>query len=272
MSFNNFKYLEKEISEHYMVKKYDKHDKIYFTDLSDLHVGHKGFDEESFKKTVSIIAKHPNFFVFLGGDSINHANKGSKSSQFEESMSPREQVLYLEQLITPIKNQIIGKIDGNHDGSRGREFNDISPMEWFCDRNSIKYLKEYAIVQFSVGGRYSYTHYLHHRSGSSGKNMNVSKMQSKGEEFRCDVIWGEHTHKRHWASEIYVEIDTRNQMPIIREQYFVNANTFLNWSGYAIDFGYRINKTGINIVEMSGNTPNKRMRVLDMDTFIELNK
>jgi predicted phosphodiesterase len=270
MSFNNFKQLEKELAEHYLFRRFDDLDKLYFTDLSDIHIGSKGFDEESFKKTVDIISRYPNFLVFLGGDSINHASKGSKSSPFEDNLTPREQVLYLEQLIKPIKNQIIGKIDGNHDGTRAREFNDISPMEWFCDRNAIKYFKEYAIIQFSVK-KYSYTHYIHHRSGSTGKGMNLNKMQSKGEEFRCDVIWGEHTHKRHWGSEIYVEVDTRNQKPLIREQYFVNANTFLNWSGYAIDFGYRVNKTGINIIEMSGNQANKKMRVMDMETFLDIN-
>lgn len=270
MSFDNIKRLEDELAEHYMFRRFDDLDKLYFTDLSDLHIGHKGFDEQAFVKTVDIISRYSNFLVFLGGDSINHASRGSKSSQFEENMTPREQVLYLEKLIEPIKNQIIGKIDGNHDGTRAKDFNDISPMEWFCDRNDIRYFKEYAIIHFSLA-KYSYTHYIHHRSGSTGKGLNLNKMQSKGEEYRCDFIWGEHTHKRHWASEIYVEVDTRNQKPVIKEQYFVNANTFLNWSGYAVDFGYRINKTGINIVEMSGKTMARKIRVLDLETFLDIN-
>lgn len=270
--YNNLKKLEKELAEHYMFRRFDQFDKLYFTDLSDLHVGHKGFDEQAFKNVVNVLSQYPNVLVFLGGDSINHANKGSKSSQYEENLTPREQILHLEKLIQPIKHQIIGKIDGNHDGSRAKEFNDISPTEWFCDRNHIRYFKEYAILQFSLGDN-AYTHYIHHRSGSSGKKLNLNKLQEKGEEWRCDIIWGEHTHKRHWASEIYVDIDLRNQKPVIREQYFVNANTFLSWSGYAIDFGYRINQTGINIVEMTGGrSRNRKVRVLDLETFQEINK
>jgi predicted phosphodiesterase len=269
MSFNNLKQLESELAEHYMFRRFEDSERLYFTDLSDLHIGHKGFDEKSFRKTVDIIAQVPNFLVILGGDSINHANKGSKSSQYEESMTPREQVLHLEKLIAPIKDKIIGKVDGNHDGTRAKEFNDISPMEWFCDRNNIRYFKEYAILHFSMKDS-SFTHYIHHRSGSTGKNLNAAKMQAKGEEYRCDVIWGEHTHKRHWSSEVYVDIDLRNQKPVIREQYFVNANTFLNWSGYAIESGYRINKTGINIVEMRSKDRVRNIKVLDMDTFIQL--
>jgi hypothetical protein len=108
-----------------------------------------------------------------------------------------------------------------------------------------------AILQFSVG-KNAYTHFIHHISGSTGNNLNLAKLQKKGEEFRVDVIWGEHTHRRHWASEIYMDIDLRNKKPVVREQFFLNASTFLSWSGYAKTKGYRINKTGINIVEMSG--------------------
>jgi hypothetical protein len=269
---NNLKLLEKQIANHYQFKRIDEYDKVYLTDLSDIHIGHKGFDEKTFKQTIDIISKFPNFLVMLGGDSFNHASKGSKSSAFEEKFTPREQVIELERLIQPIKNQIIGKIDGNHDGTRGIDFNDFSISEWFCARTDIKYFREYALFHFTLGEN-AYTHFFHHRNGSTGNNMNVSKMQQKGAEWRTDVVWGEHTHKRHWASEVYVDIDLRNQKPIIREQHFVNANTFLSWSGYAIDQGYRINKTGINVVEMTGGTSKKRnVRVMDLDMFLQLNK
>lgn len=268
---NNLKKLEEELAEHYLFRRFNNFDKIYFTDLSDIHIGHKDFDEETFKKTVDIIAQHPNFFVFLGGDSFNHASKGSKSSAFEENLTPREQVLRLEKLIAPIKDRVLGKIDGNHDGTRGIEFNDFSISEWFCDRAGIRYFKEFAIIQFSVN-KNAYTHFFFHRSGSTGKKLNLNKIQEEGEKWRTDVVWGEHTHKRHWASELYVDVDLRNQKPIIREQFFVNANTFLSWGGYARDFGYRINKTGINIVEMSGERGNRYIDVMTMEQFLKIKK
>ena len=280
--YNNIKKLEKELLSHYKVIEIEE-EKVFFTDLSDIHIGHFGFDEKAFENTIKVIQSTPNFYVFLGGDSINHANKGSKSSQFEENMTPQEQLFGkfengklikkgLQQFLEPIKHKIIGKIDGNHDGTRSREFNSISPMEWFCEKMDIPYFQELAIIQFSLSNN-AYTHYFHHISGSTGTNINLSKLQKKGEEFRCDVIWGEHTHRRSFGSEMYVDIDLRNRKPVVREQFFVNASTFLSWSGYGKEKGYRINKTGINIVEMSGIKANRYIRVYDgIESFLDANK
>lgn len=263
--------LEEQIAKHYKHINV-KHDKLYLIDLSDIHVGSKGFDEKSFKNTVSALAKVENVLVILGGDSYDNAVKGSKTSPFEQAIvSPREQVMYFEELVKPIKHKIIGKIDGNHDGKRAKEFNDFSLSEHFCYRNNVTYFEDYAIFHFSIG-KCAFTTYVHHRSGSSGKKLNLNKLQEIGEQWRCDIIFGEHTHKRHFGSEVYIDIDTRNKKPIVREQFFVNTNSFLNWSGYAIEQGYRPCKTGANVVELTGGrAENRRIRVMDFDTFVELN-
>ena len=261
-----FKKIEQDLKKHYTHHRFDEN-KIYLVDFSDIHIGHKGFDSEAFSKAIELVKRTPNMYVFLGGDSINHANKGSKSSQFEENMTPREQIKALAKYLEPIKDRILGKIDGNHDGTRAQEFNDISPMEWLCDMLNIRYFGDLAILQFVVGHN-AYTHYFHHISGSTGKKMNLNKLQEKGEEFRCDVIWGEHTHRRHYGSEIYVAVDLYNKKPMVREQYFVNAGTFLNWSGYAKTKGYRINKPSCNIVEMCGIKGKWGIKVHELANFI----
>lgn len=270
------KQLEQDLKQHYLHRRFQV-DRLFFTDVSDLHIGHKGFDEQAFSRLIDMVKQTPDFYLFLGGDSINHANKGSKSSQFEENMTAREQIKGkyengrlvkkgLIQYIEPIADRVIGKIDGNHDGTRAQEFNDISPMEWFCDTLQIPYMRDLAILQLVVGQN-AYTHYIHHISGSTGKKMNLNKLQEKGEEFRCDVIWGEHTHRRHYGSEIYVDVDLYNKKPIVREQYFVNAGTFLNWSGYAKTKGYRINKPTCNIVEMSGIRGKRNIKIHEFEQF-----
>lgn len=270
MTFNNLKMLEEQISSHYKHVNV-KGDKLYFVDLSDIHVESKGFDLKTFKKTIDILSKVDNVIVLLGGDSIDGASKGSKTSPFETTMSPREAVLYLEELVKPIKSKIIGKINGNHDATRSKEFNDFSLMEWFCDRNNIHYFEDYALLHFSIG-KCAFTVHAHHRSGSTGKKINFNKPSSVGEEWRCDVILSEHTHKKNWAQELYVDIDLRNRKPIIRKQFFVNTNSFVSWHGYAIEQGYRINETGCNVIEFTGGrTENRDIRIMDLKTFAEIN-
>lgn len=269
MSFNNLKMLEEQINQHYKHFEIET-DKLYLVNLSDIHVGSKGFDEKTFKKTIDVLSQIKNVMVILGGDSINHANKGSKSSQFEETMTPREQVLHLEKLIQPIKNKIICKISGNHDATRSKEFNDFSLMEWFCDRNRIPFFDEYALLQFSIGDC-AFTSFVMHKTGATGKNLNVGKLQQFGEMWRCDIIFGEHSHKRHYGSEVYTDIDLRNRKAIVREQWYINTNSFLNWSGYAVENGYRISKTGCNVVELTGGRCTKRnIRVIDLETLARI--
>jgi hypothetical protein len=262
------KMLEKQIASHYHQIEVES-DRCYFVDLSDIHVESKGFDERTFKKTIDILSKLPNCYVLLGGDTFDGAVKGSKTSPFETRMSPREAVLYFEKLIEPIKHKIIGKIDGNHDATRSKEFMDFSINEWLCDRNNIPYMREYALLHFSVG-KCAFTVHAHHRSGSTGKKVNFGKPQSVGEEWRCDVILGEHTHRKNWAKELYVDIDTRNRKPVIRSQYFVNTNSFVSWHGYAIEQGYRINETGCNVIEfIGGRSENRDIRIHDLKTVAE---
>lgn len=271
MSFNNLKMLEEQIGQHYKHINV-KGDKLYLVDLSDIHVGSKGFDEKSFKNTINLLSKVDNVMVILGGDSYDNAVLGSKTSAFSQAVvSPREQVLLFEELVKPIKNKIIGKIDGNHDGTRAKTFNDFSLSEHFCYRNNVTYFGDYAIFHFSIG-KCAFTVFAHHRSGSSGKKLNLNKLQEVGEMWRCDIILGEHTHKRHFGSEIYIDVDTRNRKPVIREQFFVNTNSFLNWSDYAIEKGYRPSKTGANVIELTGgHGGSRKIRVIDMETFAELN-
>lgn len=260
--------LQNQIASHYQHFQV-KPEKLYFVDLSDIHVESKGFDEKTFKKTIDILSKIDNVAILIGGDSIDGASKGSKTSPFETTMTPREAVLHLEKLLEPVKSKIIGKIDGNHDTTRSKDFNDFSLMEWFCDRNNIRYFENYALLQFSIG-KCAFTIHAHHRSGSTGKKINFSKPQSVGAEWRADIILGEHTHKSNWASDVYVDIDTRNRKPMIREQFYVNTNSFVSWSGYAIEQGYSINKTGCNVIELTGGrSENRRIRILDLETVAE---
>jgi hypothetical protein len=270
--YDNQTELENMLAHHYKQIRVDA-DTCYYTDLSDLHIGHKGFDEKSFQNTIDVIKDIPNFYVFLGGDSANHANKGSKSSQYEENMTPREQIKGqyefgklkrkgLKQYLEPIKDRVVGKIDGNHDGTRLQEFNDMSTGEWLCDLLGIEYFGDLALVQFSVG-KNAYTHFHHHITGSTGKKINLNKLQEKGSEWRLDVIWGEHTHRKQWGWEPYVDIDLRNRKPVVRRQYYINANSMLGWSGYAKTKGYSIGVTGIKVVEMSGKRKDRYIRVYD---------
>jgi hypothetical protein len=276
--YDNQKELEKQLQEHYKHLRFD-HQEIYLSVFSDIHAGHRGFDHKTFQNSLNYIKNIPNFYVFLGGDSANHANKGSKSSQFEENMTPDEQYYGqfedgklirkgLLQYLTPIKDKIIGKIDGNHDGTRAQEFNSMSPNKQFCKEIGIPYFGDLALFQMSVGHN-SYTTYHHHISGSGGKRPNVNKLMDIAQGWWFDLIFGEHTHQRHWGYKPYAIIDQKHKKVRVRKQYFVNTNSMVAWSGYAKTKNYGLGLTGFNVVKLSGTKNDHSIQVFEFKEFVD---
>lgn len=279
--FDNKKLLEQELSQHFVSIRVNS-DVAFFTNLTDLHVGHKGFDRQALKNFVEVVKSVPNFYVFIGGDATNHANKGSKSSQFEEDMTPREQIKGkweygrlvkegLIQLLEPIQDRIIGISDGNHNTRRLKEFNDMSAAEYYADLTGIRYFGPLAIIEFVVGpGKNSYIHFIHH-SGSTGKRKNLNALQDRVWNWEADVHWGEHTHKNHFGRDVVISFDRKNKKPLIRDRLYVNGNSYLSWSGYAKDKLYAPNRTGATIIEMSGLKGKWDLRVYErVKDFVDL--
>ena len=228
-----------------------------------------------------MVKNTPNFYVLIGGDATNHANRGSKSSPFDDYMTPREQVKgkfdkygLLErkgmlQLLAPIEDRIVGIIDGNHNTTRLKEFNDMSCAEYYSDLTGVPYLGPLAIIEIVVG-KNSYVHFVHH-SGSTGKRKNLNNLQDRVWNWEADVHWGEHTHKDHYGRDTVVSFDRKNKKLMVRDRLYINGNTFLSWSGYAKDKLYSPNTTGCTIVEMSGKNKEWDMRVWErIKDFAEL--
>lgn len=263
LTLDNRKKLREEIKQHCISIKVPDANRVYFANVTDIHVGHKGFDLEALEGLVEVVKNTPNFYIHIGGDASNHANKGSRSSQFEENMTPREQIKGqfeggklvrkgLIQIFEPIRDRIVGITDGNHNTTRLKEFNDMSSAEYFADLFGIPYLGEIALIEFVVGKRkHSYLHFIHH-SGSTGKKKNLNALQDRALNWEADVHWGEHTHKDHFGRDTVIKFDRKNKTPYIRDRLYINGNSYLSWSGYAKAKLYAPNTTGARIVEMSG--------------------
>lgn len=283
-TFDNVKKLEEELHPHFHTLKLPDLDSVFFTDLTDLHIGTNGFDEEALTNFVGIVKQIPNFYVFIGGDATNHANRGSKSSPFDDYMTPKEQVKGkfesgklvrrgMLQIFEPIQDRIIGISDGNHNTTRLKEFNDMSAAEYYADISGVKYFGALAMIEFVVGtGKNSYLHFIHH-SGSTGKRKNLNALQDRAINWDADVMWGEHTHKDLFGRDTVVYYDRKNKKPMVRDRLYVNGNSYLSWSGYAKDKLYSPNKTGATILEMSGKRGGWDVRVYErVKDFVELQK
>ncbi len=97
--------------------------------FGDFHVGNLGFDEEKFLRHIDLIKNMKNADVIVMGDiidAISHDDKRYQYNEMDKRFDGVEDTLYyVIDKLRPIKDKIIGIIEGNHEGklSIRNEFN-----------------------------------------------------------------------------------------------------------------------------------------------------
>lgn len=177
----------------------------YIIPISDLHFGDKAFKDISKKKLqgyIKWVKENKNARVVLMGDLFNVSTRDSKTSPFEQTDNEFDKVVAL---FEPIKSQIVGAIDGNHE-NRLIDFANFSIMNTFCQRLSVPYMGISGIIEFRVGKKppvksgpdkgkpcwqQYYYGYFHHSTGGgslAGGGLNrAEKLRNivEGVDFYC---------------------------------------------------------------------------------------
>jgi len=182
--------------------------KAYIICVGDLHFSDESFKTKSYSKLrgyVQWVKENPESRVVLGGDLFNVATLQSKTSPFRQRMSVNDEMSCLVEILTPIKNQIAGAIEGNHE-QRAKQFLDLSLIEVLCGKLDIPYLGFSGVICFKVGKKRSkaggqwnqrYYIYFHHTTGGGatiGGGLNrVEKLGNIVEGVDC--YCGFHNHK-----------------------------------------------------------------------------
>ena len=96
--------------------------------VADVHIGARECDLDGFEAFLHRIAKDKDAYIVLCGDLCNNGIAGSHSSVYEEVIMPgMAQVEKAVELLSPIKDRILGAVGGNHE-ARSRKAVDLDPM------------------------------------------------------------------------------------------------------------------------------------------------
>lgn len=107
-----------------------KTSKLKIMPLADVHIGSSGFNEKKFLDYLKFIKEEPNVLCYLGGDIIELAIGDSPGGAiFEQTMRPKEQMLYAIDKLNQIKEKILFSEPGNHE-NRSIKRVDIDPLYW----------------------------------------------------------------------------------------------------------------------------------------------
>ncbi len=240
---------------------------MYLIPMGDLHIGDKGFNEKSennVKGYVDWVKKRDNARVFLMGDIVNNATISSKSSVFQQKLTLNEQIDKARSLFEPIKEKIIGAIEGNHE-DRLDSFAGMTATQVLCNYLGIEYCKYSALLNIKVGkkargssvsNKTQYTGYMHHTTGGGstlGSKVNrVAKLSESVTDagFYC----GGHNHALFVVKD-YIEFKLNPFSTVISENeaYIIGCGSYLHWNdNYSEKQGLRAVGLGSPRIRLDG--------------------
>lgn len=215
---------------------------IYLLPIGDCHIGDKAFNKESeikLKGYIKWVKETKNARVFLMGDILNCATRVSKTSPFEQNMTLKEQIDYATRLFNPIKDKILGAIDGNHE-LRLSDYSGYSPTITLCERLNIPYFGDSAVLLFGLGcrkksvksPRATFCGYFHHTTGGGSTIGSKINAPDKLRNIVCngDFYCGSHNHMLGCVHSMVYKINESSGSIEELRQMIVDCGGYLNYS------------------------------------------
>lgn len=232
--------------------------------FGDMHVGDSNFDESLFFRCREWVLAEPNRYCLLSGDIMDLALKTSKGNTYRQKHSPKEQLKWCKNEFAPLKERILGIVQGNHEERSARDADDY-PLEELADHLGIvdRFEPESMFLKVTFGKvrtgsrRAAYGIYMQHQAGGGGtRGGKVNAMGRLAEVMPCaDVLVSAHTHWKCAFKEHTLVPDMTNETFRLAEQLFVNSSTMLQWGGYGRFRGYKPSATGSPHIALYASYP-----------------
>ena len=250
-----------------------EYDHIYLIPIGDFHVGDPsglgGSTEEGryatkkFRSMVQYIKDKPYAYTFLMGDLFDAVTKTSLGNVYQQQYTLGTAKDFLTEELRPIKDKILGCIEGNHEERIIKAVGD-SPVKDLSKFLNIEYFPNWcAYLYLSVGesrkGEYDkrrpciYTVYMHHLIGGGatigGKFNRVKKLQLM---VLADIYCGAHVHLKGVTKEKYIIPDIRGKNLTGMQQAYCLTGSFMGYADYSVKGMYEKPATGAVRIRLNG--------------------
>lgn len=165
--------------------------------LGDLHIGHKNSKIDLINKVKKYLIQS-NAIILLTGDLIECSIKSSIGAGWaEQTMPPGEQIDMVVKLLEPLKQNIIGLIDGNHE-YRAFKMTGINPSQIIAQRLGVPYCgNEFFgdITRRNKNDGCSYTLYAcHSETGNKTEGLEQAWITREWSFINADIKAKSHAH------------------------------------------------------------------------------
>lgn len=232
--------------------------------LGDIHLGSPECDTEMLKSIVQKIKKRK-AKVILMGDLIDLGLRESPgASVYEQSMSPSQQVKEIVKILTPIKDQIISSVVGNHEYRLSRA-SGIDMGELIATSLGCNYGKYQCVNNIKLNNQI-YNIFSTHGSGSGQTTESrINSFKKYLEQIDTDVIAAGHCHDL--ADRVFNKRTIGTNGFNIKSTHLVLAGNFLAWDqSYGEYRGYPILRKGCPLIKLY---PKQHKVDVDLNWFEE---
>lgn len=202
--------------------------------VADVHIGSRECDLEGFSHFLRHLGEDD--YIVLCGDIINNGIKDSLTNVYEETMPPSCQIEKAVELLTPVKDKILGAVGGNH-CARSRRSVDLDPMYSIMLMLQIGHLyrTNFAMLRIILANGNTKSRYalmLIH-----GKTENKKRQFAYAVE-GVDAIISGHTHNGIVEKPARLVFTSRNNV-VVKPLVSLTATSWLSYGGYAAAALYR---------------------------------
>jgi len=228
----------------------------YILPIGDIHIGDKAVDYGLLERNIGW-AKDNDALIIGTGDWLNVALRNSKSSPFQQDMTLEEQIKKCVQLFEPVKHNILGVIQGNHEARCEKDGN-IDPLSVVCVHVGCEYLKYSGVINIVVGSSkncFAYTFYVHHTTGggqtAGGKINRVDKLRQIVSNADCYL--GGHNHALGVMPVTTRVIETSHDRVVEKRQMLIDCGSYVKYDdNYSEQMGLQPAKLGSPRIRLDG--------------------
>lgn len=240
--------------------------------IADTHLGDPLFDRDKLDEVLYFVVKNDAKIMLLG-DIITAELKHTIGNIFKTKLNPQEEIEIAIDIFRPLKDRIIGIVQGNHEKriekETGLDVSRILALELglvdFYDPDSV--LLDIKLGKNPHGKPYIYTILGFHGWGSGRKLGGKLDKAREGKNIvhDADVYVVGHYHSVFFGAESLRYYDKRTDKNYSLSQFIVGANGFLRYGDYSERLALLQQVCGITIINLSGRERRKSYQFISFD-------
>jgi len=233
--------------------------------LGDVHYGNSTSKYEKFEECIELVKSLPNAKVIMMGDLIEVGQRDSPGmSLFSQIKTPQEQIEWLVNTLTPIKDKILCMHDGNHE-RRFFKNSGNNVIKNICRELKVQYAPQSAYTRIFIGN-IGYSLWSTH--GTSNARLTHTKLNALYNATKhihgIDAYIMGHVHSRNHSESIIRKPDLQNH--VVREDivHYILTGHFLEYDGsYAEEYNLQPEPIGCNILYLDGMKKNIKVKTIE---------